>query len=394
MKLLKIAVIGLLLISSISQSFAQAEGKAITVDVGFDYQFESKVLNEQRRYLISLPEDYSNSDSDSGSDKKYPVIYILDGDSHFQHATQALRYLEKFNRIPESILVGIPNASGSRFRDLAQKHDLFLKFIEDELIPLIDKNYKTQGLNTLFGHSLAGSFSLYAMSENHNKINNYIAASPHLLVNKGEIQATLKSLFSDNKLHDYNAYFSMADKKGDGAERFNEIEKFVSFLNNNATQKLSWKYQSIADQEHMTTPYLTIYQGLSFVFKDYQMPVFASFTDFEKQGGMKMLEVFYEKRGNKYDEDTKVDAVTVGLLAELLLDENQPDKAVELLKGFVAKNQNSMRAHFDIARLYQNTGDKELALKSYKSAQQLLKPKHKGFITFIASQIKELETED
>ena len=104
-----------------------------------------------------------------------------------------------------------------------------------------------------------------------------------------------------------------------------------------------------------------------------------------------MLEEYYTKRGNRYGQDTKVDAVTVGMVADLLLDENKPDKAVDMMKGFVAKNKHSMRAHFDLARLYQETGERVLAIESFKSAQKLLKPEHKGFIPYIEGQIKELE---
>ena len=384
--------IGLLLISGIGQTIAQDKIKVIKADIGFEYRINSKVLNETRRYLVSLPAEYS--DSGSESDKKYPVVYVLDGDSHFQHATSALRHLEKYERAPASIVVGIPNAAGMRFRDLAQKHDLFLKFIEDELMPLINENYRTQNVNTLFGHSLAGAFTLYVMSENHNKFNNYIAASPHLLVNKGEIQFSLNSMFENGKLHNYRVYFSLADIKGDGISRVNEIERFVSFLNEKATKNLAWQYQTMADQAHMTTPYLTIYQGLSFVFRDFQFPMFTSFSEFETQGGMAMLTSFYKKRGDKYNLSTKIDPVAVGILAELLLDEGKPNKALKLLQELVAKNPSSMRANFDLARLYQDTGEKNLAMQSYKTALKLLKPDQKGFIPFIEEQIKELETED
>ncbi len=51
------------------------EGEPITVDVGKRYQINSAILGEQRDLLIHLPEGYQQSDG------KYPVIYVLDGDT-------------------------------------------------------------------------------------------------------------------------------------------------------------------------------------------------------------------------------------------------------------------------------------------------------------------------
>ena len=50
--------IGLLLISGIGQTIAQDKIKVIKPDIGFEYRINSKVLNETRRYLVSLPAEY------------------------------------------------------------------------------------------------------------------------------------------------------------------------------------------------------------------------------------------------------------------------------------------------------------------------------------------------
>jgi predicted alpha/beta superfamily hydrolase len=62
----------------------------------------SKILGEDRTLLISLPEDYSKSD------KKYPVLYKLDGDKGvFLQTFSTVFYLvDMTDKIPDHIIVG------------------------------------------------------------------------------------------------------------------------------------------------------------------------------------------------------------------------------------------------------------------------------------------------
>ena len=52
-----------------------------------EFQLESKFLNEKRVISIDLPADYASSKN------SYPVLYLLDGRKHMQHAPAAVDYL-------------------------------------------------------------------------------------------------------------------------------------------------------------------------------------------------------------------------------------------------------------------------------------------------------------
>ncbi|MSV28796.1 MAG: hypothetical protein EXQ52_08625, partial [Bryobacterales bacterium] len=76
------------------------------VVVGETVTFRSAVLGEDREiYFASLPDD-------PGAKERYPVLYLLDAETHFRHATGAVEFLALADRIPRMIVVGI--ASGSR----------------------------------------------------------------------------------------------------------------------------------------------------------------------------------------------------------------------------------------------------------------------------------------
>ena len=81
---------------------------------------------------------------------------------------------------PEAIVVGIPNTRGNRPRDqtppfMKQEPDLaeskmggggeFLKFIKNELIPFVEKEYRTSSHRAFTGNSRGGLLVLYSLLE-------------------------------------------------------------------------------------------------------------------------------------------------------------------------------------------------------------------------------------
>lgn len=152
--------------------FGQNSGKEISRTkpfvLGVIDEIQSAELSEKRILNIYLPEGYNKNDT-----IKYPVVYLLDGsaDEDFIHNV-GLYQLNSFpwiDRVPKSIVVGI--ASVNRRRDFTYpttiekdkakypttgKSTQFISFLEHELPPFIEKNYKTTPSKTIIGQSLGG----------------------------------------------------------------------------------------------------------------------------------------------------------------------------------------------------------------------------------------------
>src|SRR5262249_31308498 len=131
------------------------------IHVGRTDTLYSKTLGETRRLLIYLPASYGDT---YFYPRRYPVLYLLDGDGHFNSVSSIVQMLGE-NRgpmdFPELIIVAIPNTD--RIRDLTPTHvthdlnpesdsaslsrtgggEKFLTFIGNELIPHIDSLYRT-----------------------------------------------------------------------------------------------------------------------------------------------------------------------------------------------------------------------------------------------------------
>jgi predicted alpha/beta superfamily hydrolase len=159
----------------------------------------SSASDREYKVFVALPLSYSKYNR-----KTYPVVYLLDGNFYLELVTE-LSHLYRFfgKQLPELIIVGIgydiewktegrlDDFVSLRERDLTPTQmssspgsgeaGEFLKFIQQDLIPHIDANYRTDPTDrTIVGHSHGGLFSLYALFHAPETFTRYVAASPSL----------------------------------------------------------------------------------------------------------------------------------------------------------------------------------------------------------------------
>ena len=162
-------------------------------------EIQSKELNETRILNIYLPEGYNPKDT-----TKYPVIYLLDGsaDEDFIHIAGLVQFnsFEWINQVPKSIVVGI--ATVDRRRDFTfpttitedketypttGHSDKFISFVEKELQPYIQTNYKINSSKTIIGQSLGGLLATEILLKKPTLFNKYIIISPSLWWDNGSL---------------------------------------------------------------------------------------------------------------------------------------------------------------------------------------------------------------
>lgn len=141
-----------------------------------DTAFLIPQLNRTRRVWIYLPTGYSTSE------KRYPVLYMHDGQNVFDDLTSFAgewnvdETLDSIgNHAREMIVVAVDNGEAKRINeycpyDMAKygkgEGDQYVDFLVKTLKPFIDKTYRTEkGKNTTFiaGSSMGGLISMYAI---------------------------------------------------------------------------------------------------------------------------------------------------------------------------------------------------------------------------------------
>ena len=359
--------------------------KPITVTLGKQYNMPSKILKEERVLLIHTPVGYADSD------KKYPVVYILDGNGHFSHAVNAATLLADNGRMPESIIVGIPNNRGTRRRDLGRSRDNFKKYIKEEVIPFVNNNYKASNHKTLFGHSMAGAFTLNFLASEPTLFDAHIAASPVVQIFNSELLDKFSTLFKNNKALSKPVYFTLGNATAEGARVTEAMNKFVNLLEKEAPKNFYWKYDYMANQIHMTTPYLTMYKGFTEVFHDYQAPRFNTYKEYVDKGEMKYLKAYYATRAKKYNTKNVIAERTMSRLANMLIREKQEKIGLELLILNTKNHPNSMPALNGLARTYVGLKQPKKAIEIYKAALKIAENQNSPNSAYFKRQLKSLE---
>jgi predicted alpha/beta superfamily hydrolase len=167
-----------------------------TTLLGTEQFFVTSKGGLQYRIDVSLPPRYAVATAD-----RYPVLYLLDGNLEFAIAAETQR-LVNMEGGPELIIVGIgyqeddpavytEKYSANRRRDYTPtapaehpgggQAQPFLAFLRDELIPTIDRRYRTDPADRgLGGHSLGGLFTTYTLLHESGIFRRYWLGSPSL----------------------------------------------------------------------------------------------------------------------------------------------------------------------------------------------------------------------
>jgi len=231
-----------------------------------DEQFYMKSLDRYRRIWIYLPPDYESSG------KKYPVMYMQDGQNLFDRSTafagewgvdESLNSLfEQGQEVP--IVVGIDNGSGKRIDEYCPWENSqygggeglqYVNFIKNELKPYIDSNFRTKTAaehTTIMGSSLGALIAHYAGLIYPETFGNFGLFSPAFWINP----AIFDSALYDNLSKNQRFYFMAGDKEStrmvEDMERvfglllahgMDDKQVFMKVVKNGEHNEFLWKTQ-------------------------------------------------------------------------------------------------------------------------------------------------------
>jgi len=180
-----------------SQGTAPGRTHTLTGNVRYHQAFHSKILNNDRDVEVYLPPDY-----DKNKNKRYPVLYLQDGQNLFDGATsfipgqewrvdETAQSLIVAGKIEPLIIVGINNAGKDRANEYTPAEDtkykaggqadLYGRMLVEELKPFIDTNYRTLkdvAHTGIGGSSLGGLVSMYLGVKYKNVFSKVAVVSP------------------------------------------------------------------------------------------------------------------------------------------------------------------------------------------------------------------------
>lgn len=240
----------------------------VVIKAGIKDSIQSGILNEKRPLIVSLPEGYQTSGN------SYPVLYVLDGNE--TGLLEAILVTRKLGA--QMILVAIPNTD--RDRDMmplsTPTYEVqepgaanFLAFLESELIPHIEKKYRSTGERTIRGRSLSGLFVMYAFLEKPGLFDNYIGNSAGWYADMDAFFSAVadnafgnKEQFNGRKLFVAN---SLADPFDPKKEVHLAMLDFAKKIASELGDRMSFTYVTYENYGHV--PYPGFYDGLNYVLE-------------------------------------------------------------------------------------------------------------------------------
>jgi len=239
----------------------------------------SDIIGQDYDLFIHLPGGYYSSE------KSYPVIYLLDAQWDFPLVTAIYgqQYFDGF--LPELIIVGVlwagekPNHDSLRVRDFTPTKnplqpqsggaDNFLASLRKEIIPFVDKKYRTQNDRTIMGSSLGGLFALYALFKEPDLFQRYICTSAYTAYDN-DILYKFEQQYKDKNpfypIHLFMAYGGLEPS-------LPIFHQLVNLLKKRNYSNLSWDWKVLEDIGHSGSKAEGFTRGLQFVFKRPSFPV-------------------------------------------------------------------------------------------------------------------------
>jgi uncharacterized protein len=181
-----------LLAATLVPALAVASDALVSLPRTAQYDITSKGNGEAYRVVVAVPPGYDK-------EKAYPAIFVLESNVYFATAVDALDRQANFKVAAPAIVVGIGYPSDDpqvglvrRWYDLTitpnpkEKRrngggDDFIKFIEDEVKPLVYGRYKIdKARQALWGHSNGGLVVMRAMFRNPESYAAFAISSPNI----------------------------------------------------------------------------------------------------------------------------------------------------------------------------------------------------------------------
>lgn len=352
--------------------------------IGKKVSIFSKILNSDRELNIYLPKSYNTNNY-----KKYPVMYLLDGKRFFHTTTGIVLQMsdDVSPKIPEMIVIGIK--SQNRERDSSPTNSLigssgkeekrlsvtggankFIKFLENELIPLIDNRYRTNGYKILTGYSFTGLLVMHTLFIKPALFDSYIAVDfsawfDNEISLKNAIKFSKTNVTSKSQL-----FITTADRvsfKGNKASNRNDVWHFIKEFEKITPNQVRFGYKKYdyRSQNHQTMILISLYDALEFIYQGHMLNYDEMFDYPEK------IKRKYTFLSDRLGTQVKPNESILRFLGTKFLKEKEIRKALFCFEYNSENYPLSSKVWIDLAKIYEQKKDERKIIEYYKKALEI-----------------------
>jgi predicted alpha/beta superfamily hydrolase len=345
--------------------------------VGYKIVVKSEVFGEDRTVLVRCPKNYN------ASDKRYPVLFLLDAEFFFYQAIAAVEFLSECGYItpkpiPEMLIVGIVNVDRNRDytptyapkqREVLEfptsgKADKFLEFLKLEVIPLVEEKYRVHPFRILAGWSLGGLLTIHSFLYHPDLFSAYLSISPSLWWDEDLYVERTKSLLSEGSISDKPLVVTIGSEEGGDIGR-SVRDGFIPLLANQSEKFSRFKAVELPHENHTFGPYRAIYEGMRALYSDDIIPQ-------EIIGkGLDAVSSFYDNLSKKYGYEVLIPESAYSQIASSMYKQGKESEALEVAKTYVQEYPESSYAHYYVGTRYLRAEHTELAEEYVRKALEI-----------------------
>ena len=352
----------------------------------------SKYLNEKRAIEIQLPRSYEIE-----SDKKYPLMIVLDGDYMFNIVSGSVDYLSYWGDIPENLIVGI-NQRDTRFQDSSVFDNIthtpisstasFYDFIVNELIPYFSKNYRVSNFKVIVGQERTANFANFFLLKNDPQIRGVISISPKISENMNRyLNENLSK--SNSKI-----VYTLSSSKRDFESIFKNVSELTASLDSIENKNLRFESLIFDKENHYILPSVSVPKSIRStysMYSDIDKIEYDSIISKLETSPIDYLKNKYQLIKEFYDLDKTI-SMNDFMAIEEFIEENEffnlYDELSELAKQ---EYPGTILPSYYKGRFIEETGDPKKAMYIYRSAYNMKEVKGltKEYLLELAERIKE-----
>ena len=237
----------------------------------------SEVLDEEREVIIDVPDSYYRN-----TDQAYPVVYVLGGSTLTFSVASTVDLMSRIEAMPEAIVVGIPNPSqDTRQRDLTPPFmlrdldeadselgaaDEYLSFIEHEVVPLVEGQYRTSNFRMVVGHSREGLCVMYSLMTRPSLFDARFVHSPALWREDNVFVTRFEAFLDSIPTLDSYVFMSLGDAEVEKMRRAYNMT--VEALEKHGPPGLRWHSSITVAETHANNALMATPVGFHQLFED------------------------------------------------------------------------------------------------------------------------------
>ena len=349
--------------------------------IGETISIYSKTLMKQATLNIRLPNSYQGL-----KDKRYPVLISVGDDNSFTGVAGTVHWLShnKEYPMPEVILVSFTTETAISFIGRGVKNEDFINFFGSDVIPYIDKQYRTQPFRILAASERFGAVPLYGLTHKTELFQAYIAMSPWIEP-KSELITQFEVFLKSHK--PLSAFLWLSS--GGEPHVAPVYNKLVALLQKNKPGGLEWKSSLFNQNTNMSQPLLSLPNALESLFADLTLDP----TSGVVAGGAVSIKRYYQQLSeNKYGYPVSAESA-INEFGHDMLRQKKINKAIEVFQMNVKEYPDSPHVYASLAIGFMADNNFDAALPVQNAAYELAKKQDSAYKDFYRQQLTEIESE-